>query len=81
MGKSKLQASKSRGGSEYKESRGRLSREQSVSDRGLTPVATAFKARETETSNIQKQHSDSVKGNTGRNADKYVSTRRILAAC
>lgn len=80
-GKNKLQGSKSRGGSEYRESRGQLSREQSVSDRGLTPVATASKTREAETSNIQKQHSDGVKGNTGRIADKYVSTRRILAAC
>ncbi|MCJ1244781.1 U4/U6 small nuclear ribonucleoprotein prp4 [Trapelia coarctata] len=72
-GQIKLQASKSRGGSEFRESRGRLSREQSVSDRGHTPVATAFATREAETSNIQKQHSDSFKGNTVRAADNALT--------
>ena len=80
-GQSKLQASKSRGGGEYRESKGRFSREQSVSDRGQTPVAAAFATREAEMSNIQKQHSDSSKGNNVRTADKYVSAQGLLAAC
>lgn len=80
-GQSKLHASKSRGGSEYREGKGRLSREQSVSDRGHTPVATVFATREAETSNIQKQRSDSSKGNTLRTADKYVTAQGLSAAC
>ena len=69
-GQNKPQGSKIRGGGEYRESRGRHSREQSVSDRGHTPVASAFKMREAETSNNQKQHSDSFKEDTSRTGDK-----------
>ena len=56
----------------YAESSGRLSREQSVSDRGLAPVATARTNLEAETQKNQKQQSSNSVAADSRTAAKYV---------
>ncbi|KAL9635889.1 MAG: hypothetical protein Q9164_003181 [Protoblastenia rupestris] len=57
----------------YGESRDTLSNEQSVSDRGQTPIAAAQSKHEAETSNVQTQHS--INGDTSNDTSqsaKYV---------
>ena len=68
----KVQFGRGRGGSEYRESKERFPKAQSVSDRGNTPVATAFTRREAETRNLQTQQINIVKPNSSRGPDKYV---------
>ena len=61
------------GGRGFRESRDRLSNEQSVSDRGHDPIATAQSKHKAETNNVQTQ--DSINDDTSINTDllaKYV---------
>ena len=60
-----------RSGQGYGESSGRLSSQQSVSDRGYSPVATASVTHETETKS-KTQHPNPSKPNSRQPADKYV---------
>jgi serine/threonine-protein kinase PRP4 len=68
----KLEPSKSRSGSVSIRESMRLSREQSVSDRGNTPVATALSRREAETGKKQTDNSDGARQRDGNATDKYV---------
>ena len=70
-----------RGNHESQENRGRLSREQSVSDRGLTPVAAAPSKREAENRINQTQHNRILSLNSSHVADKYVSVLGLNAVC
>ena len=56
----------------YRESKGRLSGEQSVSDRGYPPVATTSSRHEAELRTNQTQYSDSSKPEQRHATDKYV---------
>ncbi|MCJ1391308.1 U4/U6 small nuclear ribonucleoprotein prp4 [Xylographa bjoerkii] len=71
-GNNRLEPGKGRGEAGYRESRERLSREQSVSDRGHTPVATASIRREAEKHNYQAQESSHSKQSLGHFPDKKV---------
>ncbi|MCJ1398490.1 U4/U6 small nuclear ribonucleoprotein prp4 [Xylographa trunciseda] len=66
----RLEPSKGRNDAGYRESRERLSTEQSVSDRGHTPVATASFRREAEIRNNQAQDSSHSKQRVGHFLDK-----------
>ena len=63
---------KGRSESGYRESRERLSKEQSVSDRGHIPIATASIRREAEPRNNQAQDSSHSKLSISHLPDKYV---------
>ncbi len=63
---------RSRNGQGYRESSGRLSSQQSVSDRGYSPVAAASVTHEAETKNNQTQHFDLSKPTFRQPADEYV---------
>ncbi len=56
----------------YKESSGRLSSQQSVSDRGYPPVAAASVTHEAETKNNQTQHFDLSKPTSRQSVNEYV---------
>lgn len=62
----------------YDESRSRLSREQSVSDRGHSPVAAARMKQEAEFQKTQTQHTDNLAGYPGPATAKYVPPRLDL---
>ena len=74
-----MQSGRGRGGSEYRESKERLPKAQSVSDRGCAPVAAAFTKREAEIRNLQAEQLSIAKPNTDRAPDKYVSGRWFLS--
>ena len=63
---------RSRNGQGYGESNGRLSSQQSVSDRGFSPVATASITHEAETKNHQTQHLNPSKPISHQPANEYV---------
>ncbi|MCJ1385322.1 U4/U6 small nuclear ribonucleoprotein prp4 [Xylographa soralifera] len=71
-GSNKLEPGKGRSEAGYRESRGRLSKEQSVSDRGHIPVATASIRREAETRKNQTQDSSHSKQSISHIPDKKV---------
>ncbi|MCJ1432387.1 U4/U6 small nuclear ribonucleoprotein prp4 [Xylographa pallens] len=71
-GNSRLEPGKGRSEAGYRESRERLSKEQSVSDRGHIPVATASIRREAETRNNQAKDSSHSKQSTSHLPDKKV---------
>ena len=75
----KMQSGRGRSGSEYRESKERLLKAQSVSDRGNDPVATVFTRQDAETRNLQTQQSSITKLNTNRAPDKYVSDQQFLS--
>ncbi|KAL9122158.1 MAG: hypothetical protein Q9187_001287 [Circinaria calcarea] len=74
-----------RGDHGYRESKGRLSSEQSVSDRGHPSIATSTSKREAEIRNNQTQRDEISKAKSGKVADKYVSAfnygRRTNCGC
>ena len=61
-----------RGGRGYRESNSRLSKEQSVSDRGHSSVAAAYGRREAETAEIQNQQNLEPGSNPSASAAEYV---------
>ena len=71
--RSGVYAGRGRDDNGYRESRGRLSREQSVSDRGYPPVAAASSRREAELRTHQTQCNDSSRSEEKRHTtDTYV---------
>ncbi len=56
----------------HRESNSRLSKQQSVSDRGHSSVAAAYGRREAETANIQRQHTNEPGSNARPSAAEYV---------
>lgn len=69
---SRLEVGKSFNESGYKGRRDRLSREQSVSDRGQTPVAAASIKREAEIHKNQARDSSNAENTPSHPTDKYV---------
>ena len=78
-GNNRVESGKGRSEAGYRESRERLSKEQSVSDRGHILIATASIGREAETRINQAQDSSHAKQRIGRLLDKYVSRYERIA--
>ena len=78
-GSSRPELDKGRSEGGHRESKERLSREQSVSDRGQNPVAAASIRQKAETRNNQAQDNSHSKQDLGHSLDKCVSSILVIS--